>query len=203
MKLYYFPIAPNPTRVIVYLREKGIGLEEQLVDLREGQQNSPEHLARNPAGALPVLELDDGQYLTESLPIIEYLEELYPQPPMVGTTPQERAQTRCAERRVEQGVLNTVGRIVHATNSPLGLPPNPAVAELETERMHTALARLEVAVGDGPFVMGERVTIADCTLFAGLHFGEFFGVGLDDNYPNLCAWYARFKQRPSAQSAML
>ena len=60
MKLYYFPVAPNPTRVMVYLGEKGITLDTELVDLRQGEQNSPEHLARNPYGALPVLELDDG-----------------------------------------------------------------------------------------------------------------------------------------------
>ena len=87
MKIYYFPIAPNPTRVMVYLREKNIALHEVFVDLRKGEQLSPEHLARNPAGALPVLELDSGEYITESLPIMEYLEELHPDPVMIGREP--------------------------------------------------------------------------------------------------------------------
>ena len=85
MLLYVFPVAPNPTRVRLYLAEKKIAgaridLEEVNVDLRAGQQRSPEHLARNPFGRLPVLELADGTHLTESLAVIQYLEELYPDP---------------------------------------------------------------------------------------------------------------------------
>ena len=85
MKLYYFPVAPNPTRVRIYLAEKGTEVEQVLVDLRKGEQSSrSEHLERNPFGNLPVLELDDGRFLTESLAIMELFEELYPDPPMLG-----------------------------------------------------------------------------------------------------------------------
>ena len=85
MKLYYFPIAPNPTKVRIYLAEKGIEMEQVLVNLIKGEQKSEEHRARNPLANLPVLELDDGTHLSESLAIIELLEELHPQPPMIGT----------------------------------------------------------------------------------------------------------------------
>jgi glutathione S-transferase len=74
VKLYYFPVAPNPTKVLVYAAEKGIALEMNVVNLREGEHRTPEHLARNAQGKLPVLELEDGCFLTESLAIIEYLE---------------------------------------------------------------------------------------------------------------------------------
>ena len=88
MKLYVFPVAPNPTRVRLYLAEKSSGgaefdIQEVMVNLPEKQQQSREHLKRNPLAKLPVLEIEDGVYLTESLAIIEYLEELVPDPPMI------------------------------------------------------------------------------------------------------------------------
>ena len=97
MKLYFFIVAPNPTRVRLYLAEKeaaghSIPHEQVLVNLLEGEQKSPEHLARNPLGKLPVLELDDGSFLTESASIIEFLEEIHPKPPMIGTHAPDRAR---------------------------------------------------------------------------------------------------------------
>lgn len=132
MKLYIFPIAPNPTKVRLYLAEKTasgamIDLPQITVDFQEGKQREPTHLARNPFGKLPVLELDDGSYLTESLAIIEYIEECYPDPPMIGRNALERARVREFERIAELGVLLPTGRIIYATNSPLGLARNPGV----------------------------------------------------------------------------
>ena len=199
MKLYYFPVAPNPTKVLVYLREKGIEIELQQVSLGEGEQNESEHLARNPRGALPVLELDDGSFVTESLPIIEYLEECYPEPVMIGETPEQRVRTREMERLADLRVLLPIGRTVHATNSPLGKPPNPAVAENEQATLQVGFKTFSEQLADREFVMGGRVTTADCTLFAGLYFGEFFGVNVPEEFAALRDWYERFKQRPSAQ----
>lgn len=200
MKIYTFRVAPNPTRVRVYLREKGIQLEEVLVNLREGEQKSEEHLARNPLGNLPVLELDDGSYLTESLAIIEFLEELHPDPPMIGTDPLARARVRSLERIIEVGVLFPVSRLVHATNSPLGRPPNPALAEDARAALPIALGTLDERIADHPFVAGPAPTIADCTLFAALNFGRFFGVELDPTYTHIARWFEEFGQRPSVQS---
>jgi glutathione S-transferase len=199
MKLYYFPVAPNPTRVLVYVQEKGIDIERQQVNLRDGEQNSPEHLARNPRGALPVLELDDGRFITESVPIMEYLEECYPEPPMIGTSASERAFTRERERLAEMRVLNPTARLVHATNSPLGLPPDPAIAEVERERAQVGWQIFDAFLAGRDFVIGERVSIADCTLFAGLYMGEFFGVNPEEEYRELLRWYEAFKLRPGAQ----
>ena len=171
----------------------------QQVSLGEGEQNSPEHLARNPRGALPVLELDDGSFITESLPIMEYLEEVYPEPVMVGTTPVERARTREMERMADLRVLIPTARLVHATNSPLGLEPDPYVAKTETERVSVGWSIFDEALANREFVMGNQVTTADCTLFGGLFMGEFFGVQPSANYRNLLRWYEAFKQRPAAQ----
>ncbi len=138
MKLYVLPVAPNPTKPRCYVAEKGIEIEQVLVDLREGAQRQPEFRAKNPLGRLPVLELDDGECIAESLPIIEYLEELYPDPPMIGRTPLERLRVRSAERLVDTGVLGPAALVVHATRSPLGLPPRPEMAEFHRARLDEA-----------------------------------------------------------------
>jgi glutathione S-transferase len=198
VKLYYFPIAPNPTKVRIYLAEKGIEVEQILVNLVKGEQRSPEHLARNPFGSLPVLELDDGSHLTESLAIIELFEELYPDPPMIGTDPFERARVRSLERIADLGVLIPVARIIHATRSPIGLPPVPEIAEAARRSLPKALEILDAAIGDRPFLAGEVPSIADCTLFAAFGFARFGEVEIEPVYRNLARWSADFGQRPSA-----
>ncbi len=205
MKLYYFMVAPNPTKVRLYLYEKAragneIAIEEILVSLSDGEQKKPEHLARNPMGKLPVLELDDGSFITESLAMIEYLEELHPEAPMIGRDARERAHVRSLERISEIGVLVPMARIIHATRSPLGLPPNPGVADQFRETLPDGLRFLNDTLSDGrPFLAGDRVTIADCTLAAGLHFGRMGELEVDDEFEHLQRWNASFRARPSAQ----
>ena len=198
MKLYFFPVAPNPTKVRVYLGEKGLEVPQELVNLREGEQRTPSFLTKNPMGKLPVLELDDGTLVSESLPIIEYFEETHPEPSLWGPTPAERARARALERLCDIGVLQATSRIVHATNSPLGLPAIPPLAEWARGFLQESLAVIDARIGAGPFVAGERVTVADCTLHAALNFGQFFDVKLEASFANVCAWWERFKERPSA-----
>ena len=208
MELYVFPIAPNPTRVRLYLAEKraaggGPELPEVTVDLRSGEQRKPEHLARNPLGRLPVLELDDGSFLTESLAIIEYLEERWPEPPLIGRTPEERARVRELERIAELGALGPIARIVHSTRSPLGLPASPELARAAQAVLPEGLARLDAALADGrPFLAGERPTLADCTLAAAFQFGRFFGVEQPAGYPQLERWDERYRARAPAKSVL-
>ena len=159
MKLYIFQIAPNPTKVRLYLAEKEAGgtlldISQVSVNLPKGEQKTSAHLARNPLGKVPVLELDDGSYLTESLAIIEYLEERYPEPPLIGHTPLERAHVRELERIADLGILLPIARIIHATNSPLRLPPNPAVAEQARAMLPGALTLFNERLSDGrPFMI--------------------------------------------------
>jgi glutathione S-transferase len=207
--LYFFPVAPNPTKVRLYIAEKelggaSLGVEQSLVNLPAGDQGAPEHLARNPFGRLPVLELDDGACILESLAIIEYLEELHPDPPMIGRDARERARVRDLERVCDIGVLMSIGRIVHATRSPLGLPPNPAVAEHARPALERTFEVLEETFGDGrEFVAGARPTVADCTLAAALQFGRFGEVALDSRFEKLHAWDRRYRERPSAKAVLV
>ncbi len=208
MKLYVFPVAPNPTRVRLYLAEKAaagtkIDLAEVMVNLREGGQKQAEHLSRNPFGKLPVLELDDGTHLIESLAIIEYLEESHPQPPLIGSTPLGRARVRELERIAELGVLLPVTRIVHATKSPLGLPPMPEVAAHFRKALPDALTVLDRLLADGRrFVAGDRATIADCTLQAAFQFARFGQVEIDSAFSHLARWDGEYRQRPAAQAVL-
>src|SRR4051794_41944270 len=98
MKLYD-SMGPNPRVVRMFMAEKGIELPKQPVDLRGGENRQPEHLKRNPIGQLPTLELDDGSYLSEITAICEYLEEKNPNPAMIGSTPEQRAECRMWTRR--------------------------------------------------------------------------------------------------------
>ena len=200
MKLYTFSLAPNPRRVHVYLAEKGIEMTLETVDIVAGKNRTPEFLEVNPLGGLPVLELDDGSHLTESLAIMQYLEELHPEKPMIGTTPLERARTREVERICELGVLAPTGAIFQNTSPMFAgrVKQSPDAAETGRMRLAANLTVLDHKIGDRTFVMGERPTIADCTLFAALRFGEFAGSPLDRSFRNVARWYDAFAKRPSA-----
>jgi glutathione S-transferase len=208
VKLYVFPVAPNPTRIRLYLAEKReagaeLDIEEITVNLQEQEQRSAEHLERNPLAKLPVLEIEDGVFLTESLTIIEYLEELAPDPPMIGATALDRARTRELERIIEIGVLRPIAGIVHATASPLGWPPNPAVADYFRELLPPNLAIVEDRLRDGrPLLMGEQPSIADCCLAAAFQFGRMGKVDLDPAYENIARWDTAFRERLSAKQVL-
>ncbi len=208
MKLYYFYVAPNPTKVRLYLAEKHAGGAEipvtpVFVDLSKGEQQSPEHTARNRFQTLPVLELDDGTYLTESLAAMEYLEELYPEPALLGTSALERAGIRELERIADGRVLVAMARFVHATKSPLGLPPSPEIAASARSLLDKGLAFFDGLMSDDRlFVAGARPTIADCTLAAALNFGRFGGVETDPALVHLVRWEAAYRERSAVQSVL-
>lgn len=199
MRLYTFPPAPNPRRLNTYLGEKRIKIPVVLLNLAKNEHKRPDMLAKNPMAGLPFLELDDGTILTESLAIMEYLEELHPEPPLIGRTPLERATTRRLERICELGVAGRVARIVHNTRSPLpDVTENPVIAEQARAELPRVLRLLDDEVGDRPFLAGDHPTIADCTLFGAWEFGRLFGVDFDPGLANLHRWHEAFLTRPSA-----
>lgn len=202
MKLYDFPFAPNPTKVRIYLAEKGIEVPKQVLNLVEGEHRKPEHLVRNPMGGLPYLELDDGSVLTESLAIIEYFEELHPEPPMIGRDPLERARVRDLERMIEFGVLGRAGRLFfHSSPVFADRRQIPEVAEVAREELPGVLEIVDRVIGSRPFAAGEHPTIADCTLYVGLLHAERAGFELpSQGIPNLRRWREAFSKRPSASA---
>jgi glutathione S-transferase len=202
VKIYDFVGAPNPKKLRVYLAEKGIEVPIEPVDIMSGANRSPEFLRKNPLGGLPVLELDDGSWLPESLAIIEYFEELHPEPSLIGKNPLERARVRALERICELGVLNAVAAIFQNTHPFMAgrIKQSPQAADSARARLAANLQVLDAKIGQNAFVAGNHPTIADCTLLAALDFAEFAGAPLDPQYTNVARWYRSFKQRPSASA---
>lgn len=198
----YTSIGPNPHVVRMFAAEKGLALDLVPVDLRAGENRQSPHLARNPIGQLPALELDDGAYITEIIPICEYLEELHPTPALIGATPKVRAETRMWARRID---LNIVEPMINGFRFAEGLP-------LFQERVHCipqaagdlkAIAQTWIGWLDGQiagrsFVTGEAMTLADIVLYCFLDFGFAVGQPVKPEQGNVLALYERMKARPSA-----
>jgi len=200
MKVYDFVGAPNPKKLRVYMAEKGIKIPCEQVNLMTGENRQPEFLKKNPLGGLPVLELDDGSRLSESLAIMEYLEELHPTPPMLGTTPVERARVRELERITELGVLGRIAVIFQNTHPFMAgrLKQSADAAENARNQLATTLKVVDEKIGSKKFVAGDKPTIADCTLYAAMEFAQFAEVAIDPSLKNVHRWQESFKQRPSA-----
>lgn len=208
MKLYMVPLAPNPTKVMLYIAERAalgteMGIEQVVVNTLKGRHREAVHLARNPFGTLPVLELDDGTYLIESLAIIEYLEARFPEGALIRGDELARVRARELERIVELRIAIPMGAWVHATKSPLGTPPDPEQAKTLLAGLQAPLDYLESLLGDGRALLcGDGVSIADCTLQAALQFVRFIKADLLGERANLRAWDARYRER-SASGAVL
>lgn len=205
MKLYTHFIAPNPIKVELYLAEKKalgceIPLEKYEVAFHEEEQRSPEITKRNPIQRAPFLELDDGTVLIESGSIIDYLEELWPEPSLSGSSPLERARIHSAERTIDFDILNALGLIGHAINSPIGYAKVPEVADWMYAYYKTSHIVLNNRLSDGrPFVMGDKVTIADCTLAAGLQFARFAGALPSPDLVHITSWDENYRARDAVR----
>jgi glutathione S-transferase len=199
MQLYDHPQSPNCRKVRLYLAEKGLQVPVRPVDLLAGEQRTPEFLKRNPFGAIPILELDDGTVIPESLAIIEYFEELHPTPPLLGTDPLTRALVRAWERRCELGViLQGTRRFFHS--SPYfasRVEQNPKVVEEAGQVLTARLALINDQLKDKEWLVGP-FSLADITLLVGIDFIVVTQFTLDPTWTHLIRWYDRMKQRPSA-----
>lgn len=200
MKLYANINASNCRRVIIYLAMKGLKLELVDVDLAAGQNKTPEFLAKNPAGLIPVLELDDGSTLPESSVIVEYLEERYPERPMMGRTPEARAKVRALERIASDLSVLTPVLFQHSHPRFAGrLKQYSEVAEAMRPLVDKQLGVLERHLGSKPFLAGDLPTTADITLFTLFQFcRERLDAPFGKEHPGLDAWYERFSRLPGA-----
>lgn len=200
MKLYTAGFSPNPRRVEIYLREKPFPeLERVKLDMAKGEHRTPEALARNPLGALPVLELDDGRVLTESLAIIEYLEELSPTPPLVGADPWQRAVTREATRLAELGLLAGAELAFQHTAKYFATrhAQSEVIADWGRKRFATFARRLDGLLDGRTWLAGDLFTVADITAICAIDFGAVSGCAVDPELANLGRWLAAIRERPS------
>lgn len=204
MKLYD-SIGPNPRIVRMFIAEKGIEMPKQTVDLRGGENRQEPHLKRNPHGQMPTLELDDGSYLSEITAICEYLEEKQPNPPLIGSTPEERAQCRMWTRRVDLNICEPLtngyrfGEALKFFEKRIPVAPeaSPGLKKIAANRLQW----LNGQMADGrDYLCGKRFTLADILLYGFLDFGNQIGQPLDPANTNVTAWFARVGARPSVKA---
>ena len=204
MKLHN-SIGPNPHVVRIFLAEKGVSVPLVTVDLMGGENRREPYLSKNPSGQLPCLELDDGTFLSEITVICEYLEEKHPKPSLIGSTPEERANTRMWVRRID---LNIVEPMANAFRYGPGLAlfkdrirTIPHAAEDLKALAAEKLAWLDGQIAGRDFIAGKNFTLADVLLFAFLEFGASVGQPLDPSLKNLAAWRERVAARPSIEAS--
>lgn len=201
MKLYTAKFAPNPRRVEIYLTEKQLDtVQRVLVDLLAGEHRSEDfRRTKNPLGLLPVLELDDGRVLTESLAICEYLEELYPEPPLIGADTWQRAKTREANRIAELGLLMGAGNAFQHTSPFFAkrFKQSPDVAANGQQRFRVYLERIDAILGGQAWLAGDTFTIADITAICAIDFGKVAGCEVPSDLPNVSRWLEAIRARPS------
>jgi glutathione S-transferase len=201
MKLYEAARAPSPRRVRIFLAEKGISLPTQQVDLGALEQFSDAYAAVNPFRQVPVLELDDGTRITESVAICRYLDELHPAPPLFGTTALERAKVEMWTRRLDLLLYTPIAQVFRHTSPGMAEREKPQIAEwAEVNRGRVAddLRVIDGELGDQPFITGERFSIADISGLMALDFLRAARLTVPEELTRVRRWHAALASRPSA-----
>ena len=203
--LVYDAHSPAPRCLRMFLLEKRLPLPAETVDVLAGENRQSAFLAVNPAGQTPALRCDDGSTLGEAVAIAEYLEELHPSPALIGSTPAERAQTRQWWRRVELNITEFIHNAYHyAEGLPRfesRIPVVPEAAEGLKRVAQDRLAWLDAMFGSGPWLCGERFTVADIWLYVWLDFGQSVQQPFDHALPQLGPWFERVAARDSAAAS--
>jgi glutathione S-transferase len=194
--------APNPRKVRIFLAEKGITVPIERVRMMKREHKAPEFLKKNPLGQLPVLELDDGTCLSESLAICRYFEELHPEPPLFGRTALERAQVEMWIRRAEFRLWGPARQVwINADPRTAAIMPKqfPDYGEYSKTVTIEAMLWLDRELADGrPWLAGANFSMADIVLLCGIDFAGFIHIDLPDTARHLDAWHDRVSTRPSA-----
>jgi glutathione S-transferase len=202
----YNSFGPNPRALRMFLLEKGLDLPAVDVDLLGAENRRAPYTDKNPGGQVPALELDDGRVIGETVAIFEYLEDRHPHPPLVGTTPEEKAETRMWQRRIELGITEHLyNGFRFAEGLELFRPRMrvlPEAADGLKAIVRDKLAWLDGLLPGKPFIAGDRFTIADVILYVALDFGASVGQPLDPGLGNVTRWMARVAERPSAAGSL-
>jgi len=191
---------PNSYRVRIFMAEKGVDLPRVVVDFQKGEHKSPQFLKLNSLGQIPVLVVEDGTVITESVAICRYLEELHPEPPLFGVGPVGRARVEMWNRRAEHVVMGTVGDYALHTLEFFKdrLPQHPAFGEAQKLNAPKKWEWLDREISDGrAFLAGDEFSIADITAAVAAWLGEVFKIERPSSLANVNRWLQRVRSRPS------
>jgi glutathione S-transferase len=204
--LLYNSLGPNPRATRMFLAEKGITIPTREVDLMGAENRQSPYTDRNPGGQIPALELDNGKWLGETVAIWEYLEEQHPAPALIGATPEERAETRQWQRRVEQNITENLyngfrfseGYELFKNRVPCAPEAAPGLKMIA----QTRLKWLDGLIAGREYIVPNRFSIADIILYCALDFVSGVGQKLDPSLANVNAWLKRIDSRPSATASL-
>jgi glutathione S-transferase len=203
MKIYSSTVAPNPRRVRIFLAEKGIEVPYEDVDIGKAVNRQPEYRQKiNPMGEVPVLELDDGTHIAESVAICRYFEEVHPQPPLFGVGALERATVEMWNRRMEYHLLLLVAQTFRNTSEFFKgrIPQVPEFAGVTRAAAEKSYTWLDGELANRRFIAGDKFTIADITALCAVDFGRVSKIRIQPEQKNLARWREEVSARPSAKA---
>ncbi|MBP6226043.1 MAG: glutathione S-transferase family protein [Rhizobacter sp.] len=210
MKIYDWAAAPNPKRLRMFLVEKGITNIEIVQVSGENLRLKPEYVAKYPQAMVPMLELDDGRQIGESIAICRYFEELYPNPPLLGRDPYERAIVDMWERRAFDEGMMAAGEVFRNTAEAFkdrglpgfatAVPQLPELVQRGRDRLDKFFKKFDEQLGKTRFIAGDQFTLADCTLYCSIEFAGWSDIGIPADCKNLQRWWKEVSDRPSAKA---
>lgn len=199
MKLWTAAVAPNPRRVAIFLAEKAIEIPTAAIDLSKGENFAAEFVAKNPLARVPVLELDDGSFLAESMAICRYLEELHPAPPLFGGDARERAWVEMWNRRMESEVMLPITGCFRHSHPYWKdrIEQVAAYGELCRRTAGEKMVWLDGELAGRDYIAGPAFTVADITAVCGFGIGRVAKIRIPDSLANLTRWHETVSARPS------
>jgi len=210
MKLHDFSPAPNGLRVRIFMAEKGLNVPTVEVAVRDEVMFKEPYLSMNPFAVVPFLELEDGTCIGESVAICRYLEDLYPDPSLMGSNPKQRAIIEMWNRRMElDGYLPVIhalrngdpsfqGRVLPGTRN--DLPQIPEITQRGKDSLEILLEKVDNQLADNPFIAGQSISIADITGYMTIQLAGRIDFALPDNRPNAARWFDELGTRPNFQA---
>lgn len=200
MKLYTFEKAPNPRRLTLFMQYKGIDIETQAINISENEQFTESYKAINPSCTVPTLQLDDGTILADVISACLYLESLYPDKPLLGSTPLEQAQIIGWDHKVFVEGLTAVAEMLRnrgdffqgrALPGDVTIEQIPALVERGQKRLHSFFQALEAHLVERDYLVGNAISLADIDAFVLCDFAGWVKESIPEGCSQLQAWYQR------------
>lgn len=203
MRIIETHAAPSPRRVNIFLAEKGITVPREERNMMTEDLKGGEFAMLNPWHRVPVLVLDDGRAICETIAICRYFEEIAPEPPLFGVGPIGKAEVEMWNRRVELGLSNAVFAVfrhLHPKMAHLEVPQIREWGEANKEKVTSELCRLDERLGGSRFIAGSDYSVADITALVTVDFMKPARLGKPERFDNIMRWHAEVSSRPSAKA---